>query len=210
MRIELTPPEVEIKGVNEFKVIGEDCREALEYRPSPHVVVHLVRKKFFPKETEFGPASTRVAIVALSELPIERGLAGPGVLADALVRRWQDYQLPHRLGGIYEREGMRPVAQYRLRMAHGADGARSSVAQGDETGRVVLLAPDKHVLFEYSARHAGAASDQLPASYEGYLVAELSVYDRLYRHQAMTEVACWAHCRRYFIKALESKSERAK
>jgi transposase len=38
------------------------------------------------------------------ELPIERGLAGPSMLADIIVRRWQDHQPLTRLEDIYRRE----------------------------------------------------------------------------------------------------------
>lgn len=232
--IELLPPEVEREGLDAFKVIGEDRREVLEYRPASHVVVQLVRKKFARKEPNTD--ETSVAIAQLPELPIQRGLAGPGVLADTLVRRWQDHLPLHRLESIYEREGMRlsrsTVCGWHLELADlaepllramKADAYRAPYLCTDATGVLVqakeacrrghfwvLLAPDKHVLFEFSNRHNGAAVDQLLAGYEGYLVADAhSVYDHLYQ-QSVTEVACWAHCRRYFIKAIESDPSRAK
>jgi hypothetical protein len=75
----------------------------------------------------------------------------------------------------------------------------------------VLVAPGKHVLYRYSDRHDGAAVDALLEGYKGYLVADAHVvYDHLYATGHVTEVACWAHCRRYFFKALESDPERAK
>ena len=48
------------------------------------------------------------------------------------------------------------------------------------------------------------------AGYKGYLVADAhSVYDHLYSTGDVVEVACWAHARRYFFKALSSDPERA-
>ena len=45
----------------------------------------------------------------------------------------------------------------------------------------VVVAPERHVLFAYSAKHDGAAVDALLAGYEGYLVADAhAVYDHLY------------------------------
>src|SRR5262249_13588490 len=71
--------------------------------------------------------------------------------------------------------------------------------------------PEKHVLYGYSRRHDGAAVDQLLGDYKGYLVADAhSVYEHLYTSGDVIEVACWAHCRRYFFKALESDPDRAK
>jgi transposase len=49
------------------------------------------------------------------------------------------------------------------------------------------------------------------AGYRGYLVADAHVvYDHLYEDGDVVEVNCWAHCRRYFFKALASDPDRAK
>ena len=67
------------------------------------------------------------------------------------------------------------------------------------------------MLYAYSASHNGAAVDELLADYEGYLVADAhSVYDHLFRTGKVVEVACWAHARRYWWKALDSEPERAR
>ena len=75
----------------------------------------------------------------------------------------------------------------------------------------VVIAPERHVLFAYSAKHDSAAVDGLLAGYEGYPVADAhAVYDHLYKRGTSIEVACWAHARRYWFKALESDPERAR
>jgi hypothetical protein len=75
----------------------------------------------------------------------------------------------------------------------------------------VLVAPEKHVLYGYSRSHDGKAVDKLLQDYKGYLVADAhSVYEHLYQTGDVIEVGCWAHCRRYFFKALESDPDRAK
>ena len=67
------------------------------------------------------------------------------------------------------------------------------------------------MLFRYSKRHDGAAVDRLLGGYKGYLVADAhAVFDHLYRRGDVIEVGCWAHCRRYFFKALGSDPERAR
>jgi transposase len=74
----------------------------------------------------------------------------------------------------------------------------------------VLVAPDRHVLFQYSRRHDSAAVDQLLPNYHGHLVADAHVvYDHLYKKGDVIEVGCWSHVRRYWWKALESDPERA-
>jgi hypothetical protein len=75
----------------------------------------------------------------------------------------------------------------------------------------VLLAPGRHILYAYSARHDAEAVDRMLEGYRGYLVADAhAVYDHLYRTGDVVEVACWSHCRRYFFKALDSEPERAR
>jgi hypothetical protein len=75
----------------------------------------------------------------------------------------------------------------------------------------VLVAPERHVLFEYTRKHDGDAVDDVLAGYKGYLVADAhAVYDHLYRQGDVVEVNCWAHARRYFFKAMGSDPERAK
>ncbi|MDC0675325.1 IS66 family transposase [Nannocystis radixulma] len=74
----------------------------------------------------------------------------------------------------------------------------------------VLVAPERHVLYHFSHKHDSAAVDRLLAGYKGYLVADAhSVYDHLYGTGDVVEVACWAHARRYFFKALSADPERA-
>jgi transposase len=233
--IEIVPPEVE-RDPDAFELIGSETREVLERRPSSTITVVLIYKKYVRKDRKRGEA-TQVFAPEAVELPIEHGVAGPGMLADTIVRRWQDHQPLNRLEGIYAREGLQ-VAKSTLCGWHEkvaelvqpvveamrADAFAQPYLCVDATGVLVLakercrtghfwvtVAPDKHVLFAYSKRHDSAAVDELLAGYSGYLVADAhAVYDHLYRNGAVIEVGCWAHARRYFFKALESDPERAK
>jgi hypothetical protein len=73
------------------------------------------------------------------------------------------------------------------------------------------VVPERHVLFGYSAKHDSAAIDRLLNGYEGYLVADAhAVFDHLYKNGKVIEVACWAHTRRYFFKALSSDPDRSR
>ena len=236
VEIEVLPPEVEREGLNAFERIGEETRETLEHRPASVVVVRVVRPKFVRR----GDATEQEPVVLIAdapELPIERGLAGPGMLSDTTVRRWGDHCPTNRLESIYAREGIElarsTICSWHMQLAELAscvvdamyeDALTQPYLCTDATGVLVqakercrrahfwvLVAPEKHVLFRYSRKHDGAAVDQLLAGYEGYLVADAhSVYDHIYGDNAITEVGCWAHARRYFFKALSSDPERAK
>lgn len=105
--ITIVPPEVEKKGLDAFERIGEDISETIERRPAAYVVARVIRPKFIPKDRERGVgAVTSVLIAPPLQLPIPRGLAGPGMLADTIVKRWQDHLPLNRLEGIYGRDGI--------------------------------------------------------------------------------------------------------
>jgi transposase len=236
VEIEILPPEVKQDGLAAFEKIGEDVAETVERRPASLVVVRTRRPKFVRKDRE-RLAETEVLQGEPLELPIARGLAGPGLLADTIIQRWGQYLPLYRLERSYGREGL-PLARSTicgwhgdlcalvkpLRKAMREDALTSPYLLTDATGVLVqakdrcrhghfwvLVAPDRHVLFEYTAKHDGAAVDTFLKGYKGYLVADAhAVFDHLYRTGDVVEVACWAHSRRYFYKALETDPDRAR
>jgi transposase len=234
--IEVIPAEVQEKGLESFEKIGEDVTETVERRPASLVVVRTHKPKFVPKGRD-RTAETKVLESPTPELPIERGLAGPGLLADTVVKRWQDHLPLHREERIYGREGLqlarsticgwheelarlvRPVVDAMwneaLESPYLCTDATGVLVQALERCRsahfFVVAAPEKHVLFGYAPKHDSAAVDKLLKDYKGYLVADAhSVYDHLYRKGDVTEVGCWAHTRRYFFKSLSSDPERSR
>jgi transposase len=234
--VEVLPPEVQQKGTDAFVRIGEDVTETVERRPASLVVVRVRKPKFVAKGRE-PSAETKVLQAAPPELPIDRALAGPGLLADTIVRRWQDHLPLHRLERIYGREGLdlarsticgwhealgglvKPLVTAMWADARGAPylctDATGVLVQAPERCRRghfwVVIAPERHVLFAYTAKHDGAAVDGLLEGYEGYLVADAhAVFDHLYKRGTLIEVACWAHARRYWWKALDTDPERAR
>lgn len=234
--IEIIPDEVQREGLNAFERIGEEVTEVLERRPGSFVVARIIKPKFVRKNRKRN-AETEVLVGATPALPIERGLAGPGLLADTLVRRWQDHLPLNRLEGIYARDGIE-LARSTVCTWHGAlaplveplvaamraDCFQQPYLCTDATGVLVqakdkcrlghfwvLVAPGKHVLFEYTRDHTKNAVDEILTGYSGYLVADAHVvYDHLYSSGEVIESNCWSHCRRYFFSALESEPDRAR
>ena len=217
--IEVLPDEVQHEGLDAFERIGEEVTEILERRPASLVVARIIKPKFVRKDRERGGA-TQILVGSTPALPIERGLAGPGMLADSIVKRWQDHLPLNRLEGIYARDGVElarstvcgwheqlvPLAEP-LVGAMRRDAFEQPFLCTDATGVLVqakdkcrtghffvLVAPRRHVLFEYTRRHDSDAVDNVLAGYEGYLVADAHVvYDHLYADGRVTEVNCWAH-----------------
>lgn len=234
--IEILPPEVQQRGLEAFERIGQEVTETIERRPASVVIARIIKPKFVLKDRERDDATT-VFVGVTPALPIPRCLAGPGMLADTIVRRWQDHQPLNRLEGIYERDGL-PLArsticgwhdqltplvqplvaamrQDALEQPYLCTDATGVLVQAKEKCRNghfwVLVAPQRHVLFEFSKHHDGDAVDDLLAGYSGYLVADAhAVYDHLYQDGTVTEVNCWAHARRYYFKALSSDPEHAR
>ena len=226
--VEVVPPEVEREGRDAFTVIGVDTREVIERRPASLVVVEVIKKKFVRKAAA-GALRTAVLVADTPELPIPRGSAGPGLLADSLVKRWQDHLPLNRLEGIYRREGI-ALNRSTLCTWHGelaelveplvaamhADALTQPYLCTDATGVLVqypqrckrghfwvLVAPHRHVLFEFSMNHDTAAVDHLLGGYTGYVVADAhKVYDHIYGPSKATEAGCWSHMRQYVLAAL--------
>jgi transposase len=246
VEIELIPDEVQRLGLDAFVKLPGETSETLERRPSSMVVL-VVRRPYFVLKTEErgveGECGTEPGteseffIHEPLELPITRGLAGPGLLADSVVKRHQDHMPTNRLEQIYAREGVhlarsticgwhQALADFfrPLIAAMWKDALTSPYLCTDATGVLVqdkekcrrghfwvVVAPERHVLYGYSPKHDGEAVDRLLAGYQGYLVADAhSVYDHLYLDGEIIEVGCWAHARRYFFKALSSEPVRAR
>ena len=163
----------------ELKALGEDVSEMLEYIPASLRVIRIVRPKLSCSCCEHivqAPAPSR---------PIERGLAGPGLLAHVLVAKYADHLPLYRQSEIYEREG---VELSRSTLADWVGGAHyllrpliealrryvlnAQKLHGDDTP-IPVLAPGKGQtatgrLWTYVRDDRPAASQQAPAVWFAY------------------------------------------
>jgi transposase len=83
-----------------LRKLGEDVAEVLEYVPASFRVIRHVRPKL---------SCTKCDCIVQAEAPsrpIERGLAGPGLLAHVLVSKYCDHQPLYRQSEIYARQGI--------------------------------------------------------------------------------------------------------
>jgi transposase len=87
-------------GSTRFSRIGEDLREVLEYVPASFKVIRHVRPKLSCRACE------TIVQAPMPSLPIERGLPGPGLVAQVLVAKFCDHTPLHRQSVIYAREGV--------------------------------------------------------------------------------------------------------
>jgi transposase len=84
----------------ELKPLGEDVSEQLEIIDSAFKVIRHIRRK------KACACCDHIMQVAAPSRPIERGIAGPGLLAQILVAKFADHQPLYRQSAIYERLGV--------------------------------------------------------------------------------------------------------
>jgi transposase len=83
-----------------MKTLGEDVSEMLEYTPASFFVIRHIRPKLSCSRCSCvvqAPAPSR---------PVDRGLAGPGLLAHVLTAKFADHVPLYRQSQIYAREGV--------------------------------------------------------------------------------------------------------
>ncbi len=83
-----------------LRAIGEDVSEVLEYVPEHWKVHRHVRPKYSCTSCE------RLVQANAPARPIERGYAGPGLLAHVVVSKYCDHQPLYRQSQIYARSGV--------------------------------------------------------------------------------------------------------
>jgi transposase len=119
-----------------LRPLGEDVSEVLEYLPARFKVVRYVRPKLSCALCE------RIVQTPAPSRPIERGLAGPGLLAHVLVAKYCDHQPLYRQAEMYAREG---VELERSTLADWVGGcSRLLVPLVESLGRHVLQAQKLH------------------------------------------------------------------
>jgi len=84
----------------QLRPFGEDVSEVLEYVPARFKVIRTVRPKLSCA------CCSRVVQEPASHRPIEKGLAGPGLLAHVLVAKYADHLPLYRQSEIFARSGV--------------------------------------------------------------------------------------------------------
>jgi transposase len=80
--------------------MGEDVSEMLEYVPAHFKVIQIVRPKCCCKNC------SKILQEPAPHRPVERSMAGPGLLAHVLVSKYGDHLPLYRQSDIYDREGL--------------------------------------------------------------------------------------------------------
>jgi len=215
--------------------IGSETSEQLDYIPAQLKVIEHIRWKYACRACQ-----EHVAIAAPAAKPIERGLPGPGLLAQVAVGKFSDHLPLYRLEDIFARAGMELSRSTLCRWArHTADlleplyalmverVRRSHVIHTDDTpvpvldptlghtrtGRFWVYCGDRdnpYSVYDYTPSRKRDGPVKFLADYQSYLQADaFAGYDGIYAAGNVKQVLCWAHVRRKFFEAKETRPREA-
>jgi len=88
------------EDVSKMKKIGQEVTEELEYQPPKFYVNRYIRPKYARSQEE------GIVIGTLPSRPIEKGIAGPGVLAHLLISKYVDHLPLYRQRQQFKRLGV--------------------------------------------------------------------------------------------------------
>jgi len=211
--------------------IREEITEQLEYVPASLVVNQFVRPVYAC------PQKHEVSIADKPSMPIDKCLAGSGLLAQVAVCKYADHLPLNRQENIFSRHGvhisrstqcdwMRRTALllYLLYRLMRKTVLASRVVNTDDTPITVLLGKltklgrawiyidpiRKIAVFDFTLTRSRDGPKKFLGDFTGYLQADAYAgYDCIYANKTVTEVACWAHARRKFHDAKEVQPEAA-
>jgi len=220
------------EDVSTMRKIGEEVTEELDLEPARLFVRRYIRPRYVCAEESFH-------IAELPARPIEKGIPGPGLLAQIIVDKFV-YHLPfYRQAQRYERMGMKipsstlnswlPAACNLLEPLYLAlkfEVLKSTYLQADETPIPVLdkqkkkthqgyhwvyHAPEKKlVFFDYQKGRNREGPKQMLKDYQGYLQTDgYQAYEQFEDRENIILVGCLAHARRYFEHAKDSDPVRS-
>jgi transposase len=216
--------------------IGEESSWQVEYVPGHFERIEHVQVKYACKHCDANGDGGQVALADKPQQPIDKGMAGPGLLAYVVTSKFADYLPLYRLEGIFQRNGLeidratqcvwcgdvadllRPL--YRLMVER---VLASHVVCTDDTV-MPMLWPGKtkqarmwvYVGDESNPYHVfdftlGRSRDG-PASFlkdfkQTLLADAYGGYDGVVVGNQITRAGCWAHARRKFVDAQKAQPQ---
>ncbi len=223
----------------ERKEIGAEESWQIEYLPGHFERLQHVRKKYACAHCEASAQGPQMQVAERAESPLERGLAGPGLLAYIVASKFADYLPLYRLEGIFARQGFEisratqsvwcgDVADlveplYR-RMAERV--RQSHVVATDDTVLPMLSvgktrpprmwvyvgdAAHPYNVFDFTLNRSRDGPQQFLKDYRQVPLADAyGGYNGVVAGNALTRAGCWSHARRRFIDAEPSAPEIAR
>jgi transposase len=229
IKIEVAPEET----VTGLKCIGEEVTEELEYKAASFYVNQYIRKKYAKANGE------GIIIGSLPSRPIEKGIAGAGLLANIVIEKYVDHLPLHRQIQRFKRAGMDIPPATISGWVHATcnlisplydvlkqEVLKQDYIQADETP-IAVLDKDKEgathqgynwvyhapgirmVLFDYRHGRGRDGPKEILKDFHGHLQTDGYNAYDTFDNEEITLLHCMAHARRKFEQALNNDKERA-
>lgn len=218
---------------NARQKIGEESSWQVEYVPGRFERIEHVRIKYACRRCEANADNPQITLADKPRQPIDKGMAGPGLLAYVITSKYADYLPLYRLESIFERNGLeidratqsvwcgdaadllRPLYQLMVRRV-----LQSHVVCTDDTvmpmlwpgktrrARMWVYVGDDHNPYNVFDFTLGRGRDGPVTFLKGYqqtlLADAYGGYDGVVVGNDITRAGCWAHARRKFVDAEKS------
>lgn len=216
--------------------IGEESTWQVEYVPGHFERTEHVQVKYACKHCDANGEGGQVALAEKPPQPIDKGMAGPGLLAYVVTSKFADYLPLYRLEGIFARNGLeisratqcvwcgdvadlvRPL--YRLMVER---VLASHVVCTDDTimpmlwpgktkqARLWVYVGDEsnpYHVFDFTLGRSRDGPCGFLKDFNQTLLADAyGGYDGVVVGNAITRAGCWAHARRKFVDAEKSQPQ---
>ena len=214
----------------ERKEIGAEQSWQVEYLPGHFERIHHVRKKYACPGCESSGEHPQIETAAKPESAIDKGLAGPGLLAYIVTSKFSDYLPLYRLEDIFERQGfeisratqsvwcgdvadlVEPLYELmaeRVRASHvvATDHTIMPMLSKEKVANArmwVYVGDDAHPynVFDFTLNRGRDGPKYFLKDYRQVLLADAyGGYNGVVAGNEITRAGCWSHARRKIIEA---------
>src|ERR1700731_4843866 len=219
--------------------IGSEESWQIEYIPGHFERLQHVRKKYACAKCELAGENPQIATAAKAEMAIEKGFAGPGLLAYIVTSKFADYLPLYRLEDIFERQAFeisratqsvwcgdvadvveplyRRMAE-RVRQSHVVatdDTVFPMLGPGQtQSTRMWVYVGDEanpYNVFDFTLNRGREGPKEFLKDYTEALLADAyGGYDGVVAGNAITRAGCWRHARRKVVDAEKTAPEKAR
>ena len=223
----------------ERKEIGTDHSWQVEYLPGHFERIHHLRKKYACPACESTGNNPQMETAAKPETAIDKGIAGPGLLAYIVTSKFADYLPLYRLEDIFQRQGFEisratqsvwcgdiadlaePLYELmaeRVRASHvvATDDTIMPMLSKGKTANArmwVYVGDDGYPynVFDFTLNRGRDGPKYFLKDYRQVLLADAyGGYNGVVAGNEITRAGCWAHLRRKVIEAEKAAPEIAR
>jgi transposase len=223
----------------ERKEIGTEESWQVEYLPGHFVRIHHLRRKYACAGCEDNGHNPQIETAAKPETAIDKGMAGPGLLAYIATSKFSDYTPLYRLEDVFERQGfeisratqsvwcgdMGDLAEplwelmaERVRASHvvATDDTIMPMLSKGKTANArmwVYVGDDGYPynVFDFTLNRGRDGPKYFLKDYRQVLLADAyGGYNGVVAGNEITRAGCWAHLRRKVIDAEKAAPEIAR